>query len=576
MARDYIRQERTLRSITWAEALKLAQAREISVNVDPKPASYAVADPAAQYNRPQNRRSDRSRDRSRARDGKFRNFSKYGQNYNQNQNGNWGQNSDRSGSYNRDFNSQSQTGNSSQRFTKFRGRSPAPHRNSVPHSWTGPSVNPAPSGPRQPPGQPGANLAGILEQMVAANHQGDVNARRQVSLQVKAGGLVLDNCIADTGSSRTIISRQVFDRLDPATPLEPWPCEERLYGVGGGELHPLGIVPLEIYIAHHRLFHPVIVSDGSLYDLILGTDSMRPHKVEIKLDDTDFLRVVEDDCDTCRQLSESYGLQCESVNPASERFFPSDTPLSDEGCGWVHNPVAKATIEFLAPPRCAIMVDCTVPGEWEPETEFYAEGTTTLTDEFFLGCVPTVVRTDQRGQVKLAIVNPTSQVQRIHGGTTIAKLVPISAEPTVSEGVFPISDRLPKERKLEKILTELQLEELDIPSSLRTKLKQLVERYIDAFAEHDSDVGRTDLAFHEIIVGDSPPLRQPVRRIPYGMHREEVDNQVRDLLESGVIRPSTSPWASPIVMVRKKDGGLRMGVESRRLNAVTKIDAFPI
>ena len=103
----------------------------------------------------------------------------------------------------------------------------------------------------------------------------------------------------------------------------------------------------------------------------------------------------------------------------------------------------------------------------------------------------------------------------------------------------------------------------------------LVERFLDAFAEHDADVGRTSLAFHEIDVWDHRPIRQPPRRMPYGEHREEIEKQVAELQGAGVIRPCTSPWESPGVMV-KKDGTIRMSIDYHRLNAATRVNSFPI
>ena len=55
-----------------------------------------------------------------------------------------------------------------------------------------------------------------------------------------------------------------------------------------------------------------------------------------------------------------------------------------------------------------------------------------------------------------------------------------------------------------------------------------------------------------------------------------MDRQVNDMLERGLIRPSNSPWSSPIVLARKKDGDYRFCVDFCRVNSVTKKDAQPM
>ena len=80
---------------------------------------------------------------------------------------------------------------------------------------------------------------------------------------------------------------------------------------------------------------------------------------------------------------------------------------------------------------------------------------------------------------------------------------------------------------------------------------------------------------HAIHTGYAPPIRQPVRRIP-PFRRQEVQKLLGEMLAKDVIQRSTSPWASPIVLVKKKDGPTRFCVDYLKLNEVTRKDAYPL
>ena len=58
--------------------------------------------------------------------------------------------------------------------------------------------------------------------------------------------------------------------------------------------------------------------------------------------------------------------------------------------------------------------------------------------------------------------------------------------------------------------------------------------------------------------------------------RKVIESQIEDMLNNNIIEPSKSPWASPIVLVDKKDGSIRFCVDYRKLNTVTKRDVYPL
>ena len=87
-------------------------------------------------------------------------------------------------------------------------------------------------------------------------------------------------------------------------------------------------------------------------------------------------------------------------------------------------------------------------------------------------------------------------------------------------------------------------------------------------------MGFCDLVKHKIVTTDDKPVKVPHRRVP--QHQWQVRDYIQKSLEQGIIRESSSPYASPVVLVKKKDGKLRLCVDYRLLNAKTHKDAYPL
>ena len=87
--------------------------------------------------------------------------------------------------------------------------------------------------------------------------------------------------------------------------------------------------------------------------------------------------------------------------------------------------------------------------------------------------------------------------------------------------------------------------------------------------------GRTNLVEHDIQTGEAHPVRLPPYRLPHA-YRDPVQKEIQEMLKQRIIEPSSSAWSAPIVLVKKKDGTLRLCVDYRRLNGVSEADAYPM
>ncbi|KAK6026293.1 hypothetical protein OSTOST_07765 [Ostertagia ostertagi] len=111
--------------------------------------------------------------------------------------------------------------------------------------------------------------------------------------------------------------------------------------------------------------------------------------------------------------------------------------------------------------------------------------------------------------------------------------------------------------------------------NLPQRLKALIQEFADVFAVNDQELTQTDLVQHDIDTGDTKPIKQKVRPVPRGV-QPEFKAILNDLEARGIIAKSASDWASPVVLVQKKDKTLRLCIDYRVLNKYTRQDSYPL
>ena len=103
----------------------------------------------------------------------------------------------------------------------------------------------------------------------------------------------------------------------------------------------------------------------------------------------------------------------------------------------------------------------------------------------------------------------------------------------------------------------------------------LIYEYKEVFSLFDGDLGYCDALKHSIPTTTDKPVYLPHRQIPVQL-QQEVQKCLESWLKQGIIRPSKSPYASQVVIVRKKTGEIRLCVDFRKLNAISIRDSFPL
>jgi len=126
-----------------------------------------------------------------------------------------------------------------------------------------------------------------------------------------------------------------------------------------------------------------------------------------------------------------------------------------------------------------------------------------------------------------------------------------------------------------RVLFLSTVEKAHLSPTMASDFKDLLIQHQDTFAKSSTDIGFYDLLQHDIDTADTAPIRQPPRRPPLASGTAE-DDLITEMLAADIIEPSDSFWAFPVCLAKKPDGSYRLCVDYRRVNAVSRKDAYPI
>lgn len=183
--------------------------------------------------------------------------------------------------------------------------------------------------------------------------------------------------------------------------------------------------------------------------------------------------------------------------------------------------------------------------------------------------VARVVCSAQQGVVPVRVINVAEEPCALREGMKVGTLhtdVVIDKEGGAGDNMSWCVDAL---------VSQLGLDDRGLSSVEVKAVHELLQRHKGVFSQGDNDLGRTHMTRHQIDTGTAKPIRMHPRRVPLHLQQEVADH-IKQMLDNDIIRPSCSPWAAPVVPVRKKDGSLRFCVDYRKLNEVTVKDAYPL
>eukprot|EP00731_Ephydatia_muelleri_P021521 Em0014g112a len=358
-------------------------------------------------------------------------------------------------------------------------------------------------------------------------------------------GAVGVDFVIDTGAAVSLVRRDVWEQIvkgDCTLVLEQW-AGRRLVGVNGAPLSVSGCKKVDIFLNGMPFKVMCVVTDDIMVEAILGLDFVNAHNGII-------------DCGSKRLT------------------FPSrniSVPLQMQSCPLQQNPIGLIVKEKIVIPAASeveLMVDLATP---------VAKGTWVVTGNTSARhgvMVAHAVVCPNAKPVPVRVVNPREEIVVLKKGTEIAHMELLEQDPVIE--ISTVAEKFNISREDQSLLWEMVSRVGDdVNKDEKEELFSLLLEFADVFSLSTKNLGHTKVLQHRIDTGNAQPVHLPPRRIPHA-RREELKEMLRDMLEKNAIEHSDSPWSSPIVLVKKKDGTTRFCVDYRKVNEVTRKDAYPL
>ena len=178
-------------------------------------------------------------------------------------------------------------------------------------------------------------------------------------------------------------------------------------------------------------------------------------------------------------------------------------------------------------------------------------------------------------RVLICLCNLSTHAMEVPAKVVVGQVVSANQVPPV---VHPTRTTKESHNKSQKgwVLEALDLQGLNKwPKSEQKQARELLLKWEHLFVHSDLDLGKNALIKHKIQVTNWTPLKDHYQCITPHMYND-VRAHIQEMLDIGTIHKSHSPWASAVVLVQKKDGGLRFCINIRKLNNQTIKDTYSL
>ena len=352
--------------------------------------------------------------------------------------------------------------------------------------------------------------------------------------------------LLDTGADITLISRDIWRQINAKQQsiLRPW-LDRKLMGVDGSPLQVHGQVRAVMVVQGHTLEMEALVVSPLTTEGILGLNFLKEHEATIDVKSKGLLLRT-----------------CGCTLPLMEVNTPCRT-----------QPTVHVVATVSIPPNSKVEVMAGLSEQVEGGMCLFEE----LSGKRHAACIARAVVTPQSSQVVVRLLNLRSEPVKVYQGSQFAILEQVKGPITVATATEAPPQELPSVPQVKQELRWRMVANarVDLQEDEKMAMFQLLLAYSDVFSSSDSDLGRTSAVYHKIITTSTLPIRQPIRQIP-PFKREKVQQLLSEMQEKDIIQRSNSPWASSIVLVTKKDGTTRFCADYRKLNEVTRKDAYPL